>query len=1130
MSVEQTNSIKKNQSDLSFQDIFENVPIGILVFDEEWQIISINDNFFKIGAAQVKEKKLVGKNLLKVNLFEETQIKTELNGIKKGLSFEKVLRSIRTIDGGEINFILKGTPLLQKKKFNGGILIIEDLKDDASNINYKIISSGVFDNFLSDLCDYFFIIDEDGKIIYSPKNKSKYEFFTSKFVKSIQDIFTKESSIEFNELLKKVIKKKSVLSSDLDYHSKQKKFILRTTILPFSGKSKKNQFVAVLLKNITGLLEEEENRAEEISELRNYQKIISEVVDALINIDLEGNITFWNDSAANLFGFSKSQVFGKFIGKIIPGIEENYFKILLAELLKNKVWEGEFRISTKASKEEYIKVRMGLVGEENKESIILLCSSVTKQVEIEKTLRRSEEHFRNIVTNSHEYICTLDLNGNITYANPFFINTFRYSKEELLNMNLKDLIEPAFKNKTAFNFQQIVKGDTGFIELPLLQKNGEKIFVLANFSPVLDLNNEPTYFDAILTDITEKKKAEADFLLTRSVFEVSRDGIAVQVGKKYILVNDSLSRIFGYKNANEIIGKDPLDLVAEEDISRVAKYIEARAADSDAPERYEFIGKRKDGSLFNVEKTVTTYKADEVTYVVSIFRDITDEKKAQRALMKSEERYRSITQNINEYLWSAERKEGKLRTVFYTDAVEKITSYSGEEFINDPRLWYKIIHPDDAPLVISKLKSLYRDRDKSNDEFDYKIINKHGNIIWIRNKLNIIRNDSGEIQKVFGIVSDITLEKKTEEELKTSAENLKTLNETKDRFISIVSHDLRTPFNSILGFTDILLEEEDITQEKQMQYISYIRDAANNMLSLVNSLLDWTHLQADGFQFEPERLNSKEIIKSSFQILSGVALKKNVELISKIEKELYVHADGNLLLQVFNNLISNAIKFTRQEGNVIVSAEPDIKESQIEFCVKDNGVGIEKENLDKLFIIDTKFTTNGTQGEKGSGLGLPLVSDIVKKHGGNIRAESTFGEGTEIFFTIPVASTTILLVDNTTTDRILYSKLIKSIIPNYQVIQAENGKTALEKIESVHPALMVSDHDLPGMNGYDLVKSLLKPDLKLKLPVVILSSDINETIAADYKKLGVEYVFKKPVNLSSFKNAIVNSLRKVFSA
>jgi CheY-like chemotaxis protein len=257
-------------------------------------------------------------------------------------------------------------------------------------------------------------------------------------------------------------------------------------------------------------------------------------------------------------------------------------------------------------------------------------------------------------------------------------------------------------------------------------------------------------------------------------------------------------------------------------------------------------------------------------------------------------------------------------------------------------------------------------------------------------------------------------------------------------------------------------------------------------------------------------------------------MKKNIELVNEVSKELSVHADSNLLLQVFNNLISNAIKFTNEGGKITISAKPLVDKKQIEFSVSDTGIGIKEEDIGKLFTVATKHTTTGTAGEKGSGLGLSLCKEIVEKHGGEISVESKYGYGTTFKFTIPVSSTRILLVDDSSHDRILYSKLLKSMVPGYEIDTAVNGAEALEKIKSNSPALVISDHNMPEMSGYELVKQLKLSDLAYKPPVIILSSDLTQSIVDDYMQLGVEYAFKKPVGLATFKTAIERSLQKAF--
>jgi CheY-like chemotaxis protein len=204
-----------------------------------------------------------------------------------------------------------------------------------------------------------------------------------------------------------------------------------------------------------------------------------------------------------------------------------------------------------------------------------------------------------------------------------------------------------------------------------------------------------------------------------------------------------------------------------------------------------------------------------------------------------------------------------------------------------------------------------------------------------------------------------------------------------------------------------------------------------------------------------------------------------------------------------------------------------VRQRQVQFKIKDTGTGIKEEDIPKLFKVDTKFTTSGTEGEKGSGLGLSLCYDIVKKHGGEIAVNSEFGKGTEMIFTIPVSSTKILLVDDSRNDRILYSKLLKNFISsNYSVDEASNGKEAYDKIKNTYPALIITDHNMPVMNGYSLVQQLNLSEIKYKPPIIVLSSDLTDNIIKDYKALGIDFVFKKPVNLTALKFAVDKSLKK----
>jgi PAS domain S-box-containing protein len=509
--------------------------------------------------------------------------------------------------------------------------------------------------------------------------------------------------------------------------------------------------------------------------------------------------------------------------------------------------------------------------------------------------------------------------------------------------------------------------------------------------------------------------------------------------------------------------------------------------------------------------------------------EVMERKLIQQMIIESEEKYRNITENIDDFLFTFERSHKVLKPVFFTHSVEKITGYTQSEFLSESTFFLKIIYPDDLHIVKNKLKSILKSNIQVSEEMEFRIINKHGNIVWVRTKINVIRNSDGIILKIYGLVSNISLSKKAEEELHNSTENLIRLNETKDKFISIISHDLRTPFNSILGFTELLIENKDLKEEEKNKYVSCIRESSKSMLELVNSLLDLTRIQTGRIKFEPEKISAGMVITNCINSLSGAALQKNINLISEVEKNVKIYADNNLMAQVFNNLISNAIKFTYEGGEIVITAYPSKKTRFYEFSVRDNGIGIKPGNIQKLFRLDTKFTTEGTAGEKGTGFGLSIVKEIIEKHGGNIWVESEYGKGTDFKFILPIASPNILLVDDSKTDRFLYSKIIKNITPDYNIEIASNGKEALEIIKTTPPALVITDHLMPEMNGYDLAMEIKNLDLKVKPQVIVLSDDLDRSVLADYHQLGIEYVFHKPVNLTYFKTAVEKSLRKGLS-
>jgi len=225
-------------------------------------------------------------------------------------------------------------------------------------------------------------------------------------------------------------------------------------------------------------------------------------------------------------------------------------------------------------------------------------------------------------------------------------------------------------------------------------------------------------------------------------------------------------------------------------------------------------------------------------------------------------------------------------------------------------------------------------------------------------------------------------------------------NKTKDRIFSIIAHDLRSPFHSLLSFSEILKSDIKILSQKEIEtFAENINESSQRILSLVQNLLEWASSQLDEISANPVEFNISDVIKSSLDIYLKIALTKQIEIVNKVDGMMNVYADKNMIDSVFRNLISNAIKFTETSGRVEISAT--VSDSKVVICVSDTGVGIEKDTLDKLFDPLNHISTFGTKKEAGTGLGLNLCKEFLEKNKGSIWVESEPGAGSKFFIAIP---------------------------------------------------------------------------------------------------------------------------------
>jgi PAS domain S-box-containing protein len=310
-----------------------------------------------------------------------------------------------------------------------------------------------------------------------------------------------------------------------------------------------------------------------------------------------------------------------------------------------------------------------------------------------------------------------------------------------------------------------------------------------------------------------------------------------------------------------------------------------------------------------------------------------------------------------------------------------------EQFNNNIKEW----------VSNSEIEKIIQEARKTKKTFVFESENyaKDGSKIHVQTTLTPVLSDIGEVMRFIAIDTDIRKIKEAEEELKY-------LNATKDKFFSIIAHDLKNPFHSILGATDLMIQKYDEwDSEKQKMFLKNVHEVADQGYNLLTNLLEWSRSQTGRLNLQFMELNLNDLVRENFKLLKNLADEKNITFINTVPENMTVQADMNSIKTVLRNLFSNALKFTEQGGEVKVYS---VKENgKIKVSVQDSGIGMDDEQADKLFRIDQNQSTKGTNNEDGTGLGLILCKEFVEKNGGEIWVESKKGTGTTFHFTLLTA-------------------------------------------------------------------------------------------------------------------------------
>lgn len=407
--------------------------------------------------------------------------------------------------------------------------------------------------------------------------------------------------------------------------------------------------------------------------------------------------------------------------------------------------------------------------------------------------------------------------------------------------------------------------------------------------------------------------------------------------------------------------------------------------------KFERNYRRKNGEIFPVEISANYFEVHGESRLYGIIRDISIQTERERKIKESEEKFAKIFHNSPYVVMITSMETGKILDV--NNSIQRF-GYLRDEIVGVSTMTLKLwANPADRETLIRRLLD-----EGHVFNFEAQFQKKNGEIFFGLISAEFMDlNDATVILSVMHNIHDL---KETEKMLRENEKRLRELNMTKDRFFSLIAHDLRSPFNSIIGFSDLLVEQMNTKDYVGIEkYANIIHKSAHRVMDLLNNLLDWSRTQTGSMQFNPEFFEMRSLVKEVVELMMDTANHKSVQVHNDLPAYLVVNADKGMIYTILRNLLSNAVKFSVPDSKVVITGIE--KNNETIITIKDSGVGIPAELREKLFRVDHSFSTPGTNNEKGSGLGLIICREFIEKHGGQISVTSEPGKGSEFSFSIP---------------------------------------------------------------------------------------------------------------------------------
>jgi PAS domain S-box-containing protein len=705
----------------------------------------------------------------------------------------------------------------------------------------------------------------------------------------------------------------------------------------------------------------------------------------------------WDDMMFEIYGIDKKTFgnsFKDFSECVLPEVLSDVNREFRDLIEEGKEFDIEFPIIGPGGEIKYVAGVASAVRDETGKIVRVI--GVNYDVTEKREGQEKITQLSTAVEQSPACVVITDIEGRIEYVNPKFLELTGYSMDEVIGENPR-VLKSGEQSEEVYKdlWKTITSGGEWRGEFHNKKKNGELYWESAAISPIRDRKGKINHFIAVKEDITERKRFEEELKRSndniRTILEKTPFGVLL-AGKdrKIIWMNDTLLKMTGYSSRADLVGMSCEKAFCSPD----QKECPFMKREEEMLVNYEGKIYRADGGEVSVLKTVRLIEFDEEEVLLETFVDVTELRKVQDAIKESEEKYRTLIENMPGVVFRCINDEN-FTMFFVSEEIQRMTGYPASEFIgNSVRSFTSIICEEDRSMVRDSIKRAIEG--KRPYDIEYRVLCANGHMLWVKEKGRVLFDGRRGMTWLDGVIFDINIRKKAEEELEQAIA-------MQMEFTSTVSHELRTPLTAIKSGVAIVLDGiAGEINDDQKDFLGTVNRNVDRLTRLINDVLDFQRLKSGKEKFTMEKGNINRTIENVCKDMGPAASEKSLKLSLELDETIpEIVFDKDAITRVLVNLLNNAFKFT-SSGGITVSTGARPEENVILVAVEDTGKGIKNEDLPKLFDDFVQLDTGKDRQTGGTGLGLAICKKLMARHGGRIWAESEIGKGSKFCFVLPI--------------------------------------------------------------------------------------------------------------------------------